>query len=169
MLVTVHTRTNMCNRHTCVHAQTCPHTQDQSFGSVWAPSLIKQTGTRCCLGTQLCGTPCPWNYCQRAAACTTWLGLVHHCCWRDITGVTCIALIKLILLHGRDTGTQQGSQFPSFKGVPWPPSGCCSKYFHPLFINLHHTTLLRAASPSQALSEYSKSYSECSVWILTVV
>ena len=56
----------------------------------------------------------------------------------------------------------------SFKGVPSPPSWCFRGYFHPLFINLEGITVIRAASPSHVMSEGSKFYFECSVWILTV-
>ena len=59
----------------------------------------------------------------------------------------------------------------SFKGVPSPPSWCLQGYFHSLSINsedIDHS-VFQAASLSQAMSQDSKSYFECSVWILTVV
>ena len=57
----------------------------------------------------------------------------------------------------------------SFKGVPSPPSWCFRGYFLPPLHQLGgYYSVFRAASPSQAMGEDSKSYFECSIWILTV-
>ena len=58
----------------------------------------------------------------------------------------------------------------SFKGVPSLPSWCLQGYFYSLSINLEDIdhSVFQAASLSQAMSQDSKSYFECSIWISTV-
>ena len=61
----------------------------------------------------------------------------------------------------------------SFKGVPSPPSWFFFCFlgggiFTPLHQLRGYHYVFRAASPSQAMREDSKSYFECSIWSLTV-
>ena len=70
--------------------------------------------------------------------------------------------------NGKETVTRAPNLL-SLNRVPPPLSWCFRGYFHPLFISLEeYHSVFRAARPSQAMSEDSKSYSEWSIWILTV-
>ena len=65
--------------------------------------------------------------------------------------------------------TCQGSQFAIFQGGTCTPFWMFKGVFSPpLYPPRECHSVFRAASLSQAMSEDSKSYSECSIWILTV-
>ena len=86
------------------------------------------------------------------------------------TGLYSTALVAFSQWQGNlnfQPGTQ-GSQFAIFQGVPSPPSWRFRGYFLPPLHQLRgYHSVLKAASPSQAMSEDSKCYFECSIWILT--
>ena len=63
----------------------------------------------------------------------------------------------------------QGSQFAIFRGGTFTPFLMFQGVFSPPLHQLRgYHSVVRAASPSQAMTKDSKYYSECSIWILTV-
>ena len=97
---------------------------------------------------------------------TTSLSWIVICCspafgvsFLDLSTQLCVCVRVLI----------RAPNLLSFKRVPSPPSWCFRGYFHPTLHQLRgYHSVFRAASPSQAKSEDSKSYFEYSIWILTV-
>ena len=101
--------------------------------------------------------------------CSDCLCCSYNCAYLWMILVCVFVTVTAQLYSEKISGFMQGSQFALFQGGTFTSFLMFWGVFSPLLHQLRgYHSVFQAASPLQAMSEDSKSYFECSIWILTV-